>query len=234
MAHFKEPGLFLDDNDVPMENTTRRNIRLQLSNDDLLDLISFGYRGQPWFGESSTYYSMYPTIGSEVPGNIAKYAPDAKIIYIVRNPFSRIVSQYLWGLKNEFALGDFEAVVRSREKVMTDISRYAFQLQHFRDVMPEDAFLVLRFEMLNKDPAGLLKKVFDFLGISSGGIADYSFDTYYKSENRKNFSTSELKFPRDVFDRMKAAFEEDLAELAKVSGEDFSDWDLSADTWVKV
>ena len=80
MSHFKEPGYFLDKNNTIVENTSRNKIRLNLTDEELLCILRIGYKGEKYFGESSTYYSMSPIIGSEVPENIKKASPNANIL----------------------------------------------------------------------------------------------------------------------------------------------------------
>src|SRR4051812_18863671 len=58
-----------------------------------------GYRAQfpvaaPIRGESSPAYSMAPWIGS-VPERIHETIPEAKIVYMVREPVERTIAQYV-------------------------------------------------------------------------------------------------------------------------------------------
>ena len=153
MPHHKEPGFFLDRDDREVENTTRNRLRYDLDDARLLRLMALGYRGEPWFGDSSTYYSMHPFMGSEAAANIAERSPDARVIYIVRHPLERMVSQYLWGERNRFALGSFRDVLDARLDVYLAISAFATQARHLLTHIDAERVLFLKSDELFRAPS---------------------------------------------------------------------------------
>ncbi len=232
MSQFKEPGYFLDQTDELTQGTSRNRLRLNLDDDSLLRLISLGYGGERWFGESSTYYTMHPVIGGEVPANIAKRSPDAKLIYILRHPYGRIVSQFLWGERNNFAQGTFNEVLEKRFDVMLAFSSYASQLKRYLAHFSKDQILVLPFEGLSNQPEALVRNVFDFLDVDPAPAGAIDFSPKYTSKNREAHSAESLLFDSTLFDRLNAVIPGEMEELAALTGFDPSHWDLSEDKWV--
>src|SRR5580704_16187248 len=80
MSRVKEPGFFVE------ELTHRQGEDWYLS---LFDQDScFRYRG-----ESSTHYTKLP-VYQGVAERLFRFSPDARLIYIMRNPFERTMSHY--------------------------------------------------------------------------------------------------------------------------------------------
>ena len=83
-------------------------------------------------GESSTHYSKLPTYPRTVE-RIARDLPRLKLIYVMRHPIDRLISQYVHEVTaGRIAVGLGEALRRHPELI--DYSRYSMQLQPFLDV----------------------------------------------------------------------------------------------------
>jgi hypothetical protein len=151
--------------------------------------------------EASTGYTKFP-IEQNVPQRIHDYGLQPKFLYIVRNPFERIISHYNF--------------MRSRNPVPLDlknpmyikVSDYFMQLERFQQFFPDEDFLVLDFDDLKTDPRSLLDRIHQFLGISPG-VYPESFAVVNKlkmespSENvvRKVFSKRVLELAPDPLKR---------------------------------
>ena len=57
-----------------------------------------GRRQHRYRGESSTHYTKLP-IFQGVPERLFRFNPEARLIYIMRNPFDRVVSHYWHALR---------------------------------------------------------------------------------------------------------------------------------------
>lgn len=116
-------------------------------------------------GESSPNYTKYPFF-SGVPERMHQLIPDAKLIYLVRDPVRRVLSHYMHQYTNR-------AEYRSLSKAFSDLnhnhyvisSRYAFQLEQFLSFYSLDQILVLSLEELACSPVNTLQQVFRFLGV---------------------------------------------------------------------
>jgi len=233
MSNFKEPGYFLNQTDELVDYTTRRKLRLNLNDDDLLKIMKIEYRGEKWFGESSTYYSMSPYFGDEASKNIRNRSPDSRIIYIVRDPISRIVSQYLWGRQNNFTQGEFEYVFKKRLHTFLAISSYAQQLKRYLNNFERDRILVIKFEQMIKNPKRETERVFEFLGLNSGKAFHEKFDNHNKSRGREKIAKDNLLFTTEMFDSIVPLIKAESQEFAELTGIDISDWDFSYDRWTR-
>ena len=135
--------------------------------------------GEALRGESTPVYLFLP----ELPGELARYNPDLKIVVVLRDPVQRAVSHYvmesargkerlpLWLalLAEPFRLrrrGD----PRGRESAVRRHSYrsrglYSRQLRNLYGVFPRDRVLVLRTEDLLADHDATLERTFAFLGV---------------------------------------------------------------------
>ncbi|MGR3465010.1 sulfotransferase family protein [Limimaricola sp.] len=118
------------------------------------------------YGEASPNYTMRE-IFTGVAGNLAEAAPEARLIFIARDPVDRFVSQYrhLWLLGHaRLAPEGLLDTTEGREILAT--SCYAWQLQPFLERFDRAQLLILDFDELRRDPQGLLDRVTDHIGIA--------------------------------------------------------------------
>ena len=126
-------------------------------------------------GEASTCYSRAPHF-SPVAKRIFDHCPDVKLIYILRNPVERAYSHYAHLMRERFVrkkgpiTGFAEALAESPEIV--DASRYAYQIEQYRQYFSEEQILILDFEDLRTDPALTLRRVQQFLGVAHCNTTD--------------------------------------------------------------
>jgi hypothetical protein len=112
-------------------------------------------------GEGSPTYSEG---NHEVVKRIAQYLPDAKLIYIVRNPIQRIESDFVQLLDNGQRFDSLESAIK-QWKPLVESSRYWARINDFRQYFSDDKILVLFMEDLTSDPKFVLKRCFEFLGV---------------------------------------------------------------------
>ena len=115
-------------------------------------------------GESSTDYSKLPRFQG-VAEKIHAFNPQAKFIYIMRDPVERTLSHY-WHMATHRAerRGMVEAL--SDDRHYTDVSYYSMQLQPYIAAFGRDQILALTFEELKVDPLQTVQKVFSWLGVT--------------------------------------------------------------------
>lgn len=147
-----------------------------------LDFFSVGARwerGVSWYerqfpsgtlvrGESSPSYSTYPRT-RDVPARMASVVPDARLVYLVRDPIERMLSLYRFArfvLRNESreltqAVRDFET---SRYVVG---SRYALQLEQYLPFYPSERVVVIEQSELRHRRAETMRRIFEFVGLDA-------------------------------------------------------------------
>ena len=140
----------------------------------------------PVRGESSPSYSMDPVLG-QVPERARTVVPGARIVYMVRDPIERLLAHYVEYVaigieKRSFAdaIADYDAP--SNIYVMS--SRYAHQLDRWREHYPDSRIMVVDQRELLSDRREVLRDVFAFLGVDD----DYwtpEFDRLHNTRQRK-------------------------------------------------
>lgn len=115
-------------------------------------------------GEASPSYAMRPMY-DQVPERIAAVVPDVRIVYCVRHPVERIVSNYL----HAYALGvesrPIDVLVREDERYVT-VSSYATQLSAYTSLFPREAVLVVTAEEIAQGSCA--QRLSAHLGIGAG------------------------------------------------------------------
>lgn len=116
-------------------------------------------------GEASPNYSKC----NEFPGvaeRISRHVPDARLIYIVRDPVERFVSQYLHQVNSGQITVSPEKILESTVgQHYLDSSRYYQQVMEYLRFFPRDRILVLCFDDLRRHPQDLMRQVFTFLDV---------------------------------------------------------------------
>lgn len=123
--------------------------------------------GTRYRGESTPQYTKWPLFPG-VTDRIADLAPDARLVYLVRDPVDRAVAEYVeeatWGVMS----GDVDEHLRDADAPHNRLvapSRYATQLRELRRRMDADRILVVDLAELADRPAEAMARVFAFLGL---------------------------------------------------------------------
>jgi hypothetical protein len=135
-------------------------------------------------GDATPTYLFHP----HVARRIREAVPDARLIALLRDPVQRAYSHYHWAVGMGYELLSFEeAVEREEERTRGELERmlsdesylsfprnylsylamgvYVDQLAAWREVFPEDRFLVLSTGELQREPARVLRRTLEFLGL---------------------------------------------------------------------
>lgn len=101
------------------------------------------YNGEPVVGEASVSYGSIP-FRKDVAGQLYEYNPQAKIIYIVRHPYHKLVSGWKMAtsgpgfLAHKSAMQSFEAYVLHEEKRLPDGGEWANPTHGWAAARPSD------------------------------------------------------------------------------------------------
>jgi hypothetical protein len=148
----------------------------QFFNDDWVFKRGFGWYeslfdeagSRPRRGEGSNAYTMREKF-PQAFGRLTAFLPKLKLIYVVREPFSRIESFWL-ELRSQhpdYAHPDFNRAVSLNRADLTDASNYLRQLAPYRQFYGDESIHVVFYEDFRREPALLLKRCFEFLGVDS-------------------------------------------------------------------
>lgn len=139
-------------------------------------------------GESSPNYTHYPYSGN-VAEKMYATAPDAKLIYILRDPIERAIAQYIHQYtegKEERTLED--ALWEMENNKYVSRSRYYIQLEQYLSYFPKSQILILAMEDLHRYRQATLQKIFRFLEVDETFYSPKFSEIKHKSaqKRRKN------------------------------------------------
>ncbi|WP_428311969.1 sulfotransferase domain-containing protein [Hydrocarboniphaga sp.] len=136
------------------------------------------HRGADWYrqfwagntpvrGESSTRYSMYGRYPG-VPARIAGLLPKVKLIYAVRDPVERLVSQYVHEVDDNQEQRSFEQMLSAPDRQLSlGTGCYHQQLLQYLEYFPAESIHVVCNEELAADPRREMKPLLRFLGVDA-------------------------------------------------------------------
>lgn len=119
------------------------------------------------YGETTPAYSRFPVFKG-VAQRIYDLIPNAKLIYLVRDPIERIIAHYQMEVAKQ-------RETRTINEVLTDLddnsyiipSCYALQLEQYLAYFPMEQILIVSQSALYNQRRSTLQKVFEFLGVNS-------------------------------------------------------------------
>lgn len=142
------------------------------SEQEYLDLFAQAGKDQKC-GDASVSYLFYP----ECAKRIHAFNPDAKIIILLRNPVKRAFSHYLMDKRLGYIHEEFDQIIKSNQEgtkemklyyqQVVQLGFYAEQITRYFAVFPKDQILILLLENLIESPEASLRKITEFIGVSS-------------------------------------------------------------------
>ena len=159
MSETKEPGYFVEE--------------LSLAKGDAWYLSLFDYDERfRYRGESSTHYTKLPVYRG-VADRLHRFNPDARLIYIMRDPFDRLVSHYWHNVRDIVHGGELRPLLKAVQERPDYLafSDYAMQLTPYLDRFGRQALYTLTFEALIEDPQRELDRLCRWLGLPPAPIA---------------------------------------------------------------
>lgn len=139
-------------------------------------------RDERYVGESSTDYTKAPRLGP-VAERIREFSPDARILYIMRDPVERAVSHYWWEVEFSAEGRRFPEAVKALGEI-ADVGHYAKQIEPYLNAFGRDRVHVLSMEELTNAPAAAMGAIFDFLDVAPVGTghSDLTHDNRGKQQ----------------------------------------------------
>jgi len=159
------PDIFMSSNKEPMHFSREENW-LQ-GNDNYLRLFESA-TNERYVGESSTEYSKLP-FREGVAKRLHDFSPEARLIYIMRDPFERTVSQFKHMVKTGRTASALTEEIRKPNDYLTN-SYYAYQLRPYIELFGRDAIFIGLFEDLVAYPETFCQNVFRWLGIDESFV----------------------------------------------------------------
>jgi hypothetical protein len=189
------------------------------------DCLSWVGRYQDYFpggtryrGESTPQYTKFPLLPGVVD-RMADLVPDARLIYLLRDPVERALAEYVeeatWGVM----AGDIEDQLRDAEAPYNRLlapSRYAAQLREFRRRFDPHRVLVVDLADLADEPARTLATIFEFLELAPIELDDEALrprnawgfkgthPAWYRALRRPALIRAVHRLPTERLERLRA------------------------------
>lgn len=133
----------------------------------LVDYEELFDRSYPVRGEASPSYSNHPRRAG-VPERIRALVPDARFVYLVRDPVARTVSHYHDAVaigRERRSLRGALADLGDRSVPLLSHGMYASQLERYLRTFPQHRVMVVDHADLRDGRRALLREIFAFLGV---------------------------------------------------------------------
>lgn len=140
----------------------------------------FSKKNHVIYGEASTTYSFFPLKNPDTAKQIFNYNPNVKIMYVVRNPYDRIISQYVHWRERGFTEKSLEEALFTVPELIYP-TRYFLQIEQYLNHFPKQQIMVFTFEEFTKNKTKCLSNVAQFLDIE-GGLFD-DFDDIFENKS---------------------------------------------------
>jgi hypothetical protein len=181
MSPVKEPHFFTYEGGEPRFSSPGRGYTTPVTKIEDYQALFQGVSAGMALGEASTSY-IYSIRALE---RIRRYAPDAKLIAVLRDPAERAYSNYLHCVRGgREPLGDFERALQAEETRIRDNwgpvyhyrqkGFYYGQLKRYFEAFGRDQVKVYLYEDLKGDPLGMLQDTFRYLAVDDAFVPDMS------------------------------------------------------------
>lgn len=170
------------------------------------------YQGQKYIGDSSTFYTNKRFNKDQmITNNIKSFTANPKLIYLLRNPFHRLISNYLHSISRNYTNSSFAEWVLNRGKENVYTSMYYFQLEKYISVFGKNRVHVILYDNLVNNTISELKKVESFLNLKNHNT--YKIKQYNKTNiNITNNQKESFWVDEDLLD-IKRRLTLDLKKL---------------------
>lgn len=159
----KEPEFFSENQSHGIR--TGKIARLLSSSFSYADLWRFRPGKHRYALEASTGYTKLP-FEPNPPAKIKEYGLNPYLIYMVRNPFDRIESQYNYMLPFAY----FNPKESITDQICVALSCYARQLDPYRKLFGTDRLLIIDFDDWINDQGSVLTRVCRFLHLEDFNV----------------------------------------------------------------
>ena len=118
----------------------------------------------PVRGESSPHYTNLPRFAG-VAERMSSVLPDARLIYMVREPVDRALSNYLHNVAGGYERRPIGEALADPDSAYVHRGLYAMQLEPYLERFELDRIELVSREELKRDREQTMRRVFRFLGV---------------------------------------------------------------------
>lgn len=184
----EHPDIFMPEGKEPhyfARELSDRYRRVQ-TEEEYLDLFA-GAKEHQKCGEASVLYSFYPDALKE----IMRFNPQAKIIFMLRNPIDMAISYHAqllvnleediknfekaWGLQEQRKQGN-NIPKTSKDPALLQYKKacaLGTKLKNMMSLIPENQYKIVVLDDLAKNPERVYQEVIQFIGVEKDGRSDF-------------------------------------------------------------
>jgi len=175
-------------------------------------------------GEKTPTYSCQENCAER----IYEALPNVKLVWILREPFSRSFSNFMHAKNGGVETRDFQvAVMEESESIKENIfkgyverSKYINQIERFLEFFSIEQMYFLKFENLVSDYLRELNLLAEFLG-----VAPFKGNLSPVHRNKTRLKAGEpCQVASELREKLKKQFEPSNEKLTELTGLDLSDW----------
>ncbi|MEK6251403.1 MAG: sulfotransferase domain-containing protein [Actinomycetota bacterium] len=137
----------------------------------------------PVRGESSPHYTNLPRFDG-VAERIQRHCPDAKLLYMVRDPIKRILSHWVHAKGAGYETGELDEVLSVPDSAYVQRSMFWMQLQPYLERFDREQIEVITQEELQADREETMLKAFRFVGVDEA-FTHEQFDREWEKSSAK-------------------------------------------------
>jgi hypothetical protein len=146
-------------------------------------------------GESSPNYTAYPQ-HEGIPERMHSIVPDARLLYMVRDPIDRIAAHWVHNFAKRREKGDLRATLTHPNTSYIARSHYYMQLQQFLRCFPREHVLLVEQDELRTRRLETLRRVFEFIGVDPGFSHARFSDERHKTSRKTRATPLALRLER--------------------------------------
>ena len=135
-------------------------------------------------GETSPHYTNRPRFAGVAGRMRETLGPEARIVYMVRDPLDRLLSHYLHNVGGGYEPRDLPTAVAEPQNAYVQRGLYAFQLEPYLEAFDRDRVLIVSREELGEDRDETVRRVFAFAGVDPG-FTSPEFDREWETGSGK-------------------------------------------------
>ena len=156
----KDPAIYMSPVKEPMHFSDAENYCERTA--EYLRLFD-GASDERYLAEGSTEYTKRPK-REGVASRIRQFNPQAQLIYLMRDPFARLVSHYRHEVRKGRENRSLLQALERRSDYMTT-GHYAYQLEPYLKSFGPRAVYLETFESLSSSPEAFCARLFEWLEI---------------------------------------------------------------------
>ena len=141
-------------------------------------------RGAGVRGESSPHYTNLPRFAGVAERMRELLGPEARIVYMVRDPIERMLSHYLHNVGGGYESRPLEVALADEGSAYVARSRYAMQLAPYLAAFGAARVRVIANEDLSCEREATMRGLFEFVGVDASFVSE-QFERQWETGSAK-------------------------------------------------